>query len=341
MKLSGFTFLRNGSKLYYPIVESIRSALPIVDEFVIALGDSDPDDDTRARIEALGSDKIRIFDTVWDLERFSGGTEYAHQTDLAKEHCTGDWLLYVQGDEVLHEDDLPTIVASCERWLDHPGVDALLFDYLHFWGDYDHVHDNHRWYKQEVRIIRNDPEIHSIRDAQSFRRISGFDGVSYGRKEGTQKLVAVHSGARIFHYGWVRPPKPMGSKVSSFCAHHEKEPGSERESARDVAAFDYGPLGAIPRFEGSHPAVMRDRIASMDWAGDLDQSSRVPGRKPIHPHERPKYRLMTWFERTFFGGRHLFASRNYQMLPGVPLPRKRNAATPRSGADRADAAGAL
>jgi len=329
MKISGFTFLRNGAKLHYPIVESIRSALPIVDEFVIALGDSDPDDDTREKIEALGSDKIVIFDTVWDLERFPNGTEYAHQTDLAKERCTGDWLLYVQGDEVLHEDDLPTIVASCERWLDHPEVDALLFDYLHFWGDYDHALDSHRWYKQEMRIVRNDPSIHSIRDAQSFRRIQDFDGLSYGVKEGTEKLVAVHSGARIFHYGWVRPPARMGSKVKSFNAHHESSPGAEREQVMVEKPFDYGPLGAIPRFEETHPAIMKERIAELDWSADLDQSTRIAGRKPVHPHERTKYRAITWLERTFFGGRHLFASRNYVMLPGAPLPRKRNAATQR------------
>ena len=37
MKVSGFTFLRNAQKLGYPFAQSIRSILPIVDEFVIAL----------------------------------------------------------------------------------------------------------------------------------------------------------------------------------------------------------------------------------------------------------------------------------------------------------------
>ena len=109
MKISAFSFLRNGAKLHYPIIESIRSALPVVDEFVIALGDSDPDDDTREKIEALGSDKITLIDTIWDLDQFPNGTVYAQQTDVAKSHCTGDWLLYLQGDEVLHEDDAPKI----------------------------------------------------------------------------------------------------------------------------------------------------------------------------------------------------------------------------------------
>ena len=95
MRLSGFTFLRNAHKLHYPILESIQSALDLVDEFVIALGDSDPDDDSRQKIEALNSDKIVLFDTVWDLEKFPRGMEHAHQTDLAKEKSVALllWLL--------------------------------------------------------------------------------------------------------------------------------------------------------------------------------------------------------------------------------------------------------
>jgi hypothetical protein len=38
MKISGFSFVRNGIKLYYPVIESIQSILPICDEFIIAVG---------------------------------------------------------------------------------------------------------------------------------------------------------------------------------------------------------------------------------------------------------------------------------------------------------------
>ena len=332
MRISGFTFLRNGSKLHYPIIESIRSALPLVDEFVIALGDSDPEDDTAEKIAAIGSEKIRVFHTVWDLAKFPNGTEYAHQTDLAKERCGGDWLLYLQGDEVLHEDDYDTIRDSCTRWIDRRDVDAMLFDYLHFWGDYEHVHDSHRWYKQEMRIVRNDPTIHSLRDAQSFRRFRAFDGVSYGDKTGSEKLIAVHSGARIFHYGWVRPPASMQTKVDAFSRHHRETSAHTNGSAPERTAarpFDYGPLGRVPRFADSHPAVMQQRIAEMDWGADLNRGRERNVERSPHPHERLKYRAITFLERSLFGGRHLFASRNYEMLPGVPLPRKRNAATTR------------
>jgi hypothetical protein len=41
MKVSGFTFIKNAEMLGYPFIESIQSVLPIVDEFIIAVGDSD------------------------------------------------------------------------------------------------------------------------------------------------------------------------------------------------------------------------------------------------------------------------------------------------------------
>ncbi|MEE2939202.1 MAG: hypothetical protein VX460_02335 [Planctomycetota bacterium] len=328
MRLSGFTFLRNGAKLHYPIIESIRSALPLVDEFVIALGDSDPDDDTAERIAAIGSDKVVTFDTVWDLERYPRGTEHAHQTDLAKERCSGDWLIYLQGDEVLHEDDLEIVRASCERWLDDERVEGMLFDYLHFWGDYAHAHDSHSWYKQEVRIVRNRPEIHSFRSAQSFRRIPDFDGVSYREKEGTEKITVVHSGARIFHYGWVRPPAAMQKKRAYFTRNHHGV-AAEQAIAAEADRFDYGPLCRVPRYEGTHPAVMAERIEALDWRADLRERPAAGEERGPHDHESFRDRAITFVERAFFGGRHMWASRNYTMRPGVKLPRKRNAPTPR------------
>ena len=62
MKISGFSFCRNAQKLYYPLAESIRSILPLCDEFVVAVGKGDADDRTRETIEGIGDPKIRILD---------------------------------------------------------------------------------------------------------------------------------------------------------------------------------------------------------------------------------------------------------------------------------------
>ena len=40
MKISGFTYVRNGIKLGYPFIPSILSLLPAVDELVVVVGDS-------------------------------------------------------------------------------------------------------------------------------------------------------------------------------------------------------------------------------------------------------------------------------------------------------------
>ena len=132
MKTSGFTFLRNTSKLYYPILESIQSVLPLVDEFVIALGKGDEDDDSEQKILSLNSPKIKIIHTTWDLDTYSNGTEYAHQTDIAKAACSGDWLIYIQGDELIHENSYNEITTKCARFLNDKSVEGFLFNYYHF-----------------------------------------------------------------------------------------------------------------------------------------------------------------------------------------------------------------
>jgi hypothetical protein len=317
MRISGFSMVRNGIKLYYPVVPMIRSILPLVDEFVIAVGRGDPDDTTRESVEAIGDPKIRIIDTEWDLQRYPRGMENAHQTDIAMRACRGDWLFYLQADEVVHERDLPVIEARCRELLDRPEVEGLLFDYIHFWGDYSHRQVSHGWYPHEIRIVRRDPEIHSWQSAQSFRRIPDFDGRSYRRSEGTRKLAVAKVDATIHHYGWVRPPHLMRSKKRSLDTIHRGADGAGRQPGNDGDSFDYGPLDRVAEFHGSHPAVMRETIEAMDWSDSLQADGRPDPSRPAHKHERLKYRLLTWIEQNLLGGRHVGEFRNYRLLKGV------------------------
>lgn len=314
MKISAFTFLRNTSKLYYPILESIQSALPIVDEFVIALGKGDADDNTEEKIASLKSDKIKIIHTEWNLEKFTNGTEYAHQTDIAKAHCSGDWLLYVQGDELIHEEDYDEITTKCKQYLIDKTVDGFLFSYYHFYGDYDHYFRDHCWYPYEIRIVRNDPEIHSFADAQSFRRIPDFDGFSYRQKEGTTKLNVVILDANMYHYGWVRPPHLMQKKRVYFARAYLRDLSTHPEYKKYVESYDYGRLDRCLKFKGTHPKLMESRIEKLDWADSLRFSGPIAIGRPITKHELPKYRFIIWIERTFFGGKVLGGFKNYRVL---------------------------
>jgi hypothetical protein len=293
MRVSGFSFCRNAVRLYYPIAESIRSALPLVDEYVIAVGESD--DQTRAVIEAIGDPKIRIIDTRWDESQFVRGATNSVQTNIALDACTGDWCVYLQADEVLHEEDLPLIRTAMLEAMDRPAVEGLLFDYLHFWATYEHVQKARNWYRHEVRVVRNGIGVRSWESAQGFR-IEG------------RKLRVVSSGARVFHYGWVRPPHAMKRKTIALATLHHGRTGAEERHPDAEVAFDYGSLAHLARFDKSHPAVMAERIQGKNWM--------LPAPGPegkSHEHNRLSTRGLGWVERNLLH-RRLGEYRNYQLI---------------------------
>lgn len=314
MTISGFTMAKNAAKLYYPWKQAILSILPLVDEFVVALGDCDPDDTSRQEIESIGSDKIKIIDTVWDIEKYPRGMENAHQTDLAKSHCTGDWFFYLQADEVVHEKYLPEIKKRCAELLDDSEVEGFVLNYKHFWGDYNHYHNSHKWYKQEIRIVRNRPDIHSWESAQSFRRIPAFDGLNYRVQKGTFNLKVATIDAEVFHYGWVRPPTIMREKNKALNIIHKGSGWVDNQ--HKTAHYDYGPLDRIEKFEGTHPAVMKEWIEKFDWADELQYSGKPSKSRPLHKHEMLKYRVLSWIENKLNEGKPIGAFTNFILLPG-------------------------
>lgn len=312
MTISGFTMVRNATKLYYPIRQAIASILPIVDEFVVALGEGDPDDHTLDEISSIGSDKIRIIHTTWDLEKYPRGMEHAHQTDIARSACKGDWLFYLQSDEVVHEEDLPRIRERCRELLHDQSIEGLLFRYRHFWGDYDHYITSHAWYANEIRIIRNDKDIHSWESAQSFRRIPDFDGIHYREKKGTFKLKVARVDANIYHYGWVRPPRCMQQKRKAFATIHFGRANAEASFRKEQEEFDFGNLNQLSVYRDTHPAVMQERIRLFNWADQLERK-KVPAHPPRHKHEQLKYRVLTFIEQHFMGGRQIMSFKNYRL----------------------------
>lgn len=313
MKISGFTFCKNATKLFYPVKESIESILPIVDEFVIALAEGDPDDKTEEAILSIGSSKIKIIRTEWDLEKFPNGIEYAHQTDIAKNACTGDWLFYLQSDEVVHEKYLPEIKSQCERYWNDPRVEGFLFRYKHFWGDFDHIIVSHAWYGKEIRIIRNEPDIHSWRDAQSFRKMPEFDGIDYYKKEGTSKLNVIELDAYIFHYGFVRPPHVMQKKRKNHNTNY-RGADSTKEIFKDQAEeFNYGDLNKLPVYDDTHPAAMKEFVKQFNWQDKLHYGS-VPGNYKKQKHESVKYQILDFLEQKVFGGEQILTFKNYNII---------------------------
>jgi len=258
MKVAGFTFIRNAVKNDYPIVEAIQSILPLCDEFVVAVGDSE--DETLRLIENINSTKIRILHTIWDTSVRDGGRTFALETDKAFAAISPDtdWAFYIQGDECIHEKYLPVIRKAMEDNLEDSEVEGLLLKYIHFYGSYDYTASSRRWYRNEVRILKFHPDIHSYRDAQGFRK--------NGRKIQVKPIDAY-----VYHYGWVKPPAGLGNKMQSFNKFYHDDSWIAANYP-ETDTFDYGNADRLLRFEGTHPSVMRKRKEALNWKFTFDPS---------------------------------------------------------------------
>ncbi|TCJ13091.1 glycosyltransferase family 2 protein [Flaviaesturariibacter flavus] len=264
MKVVGFSFIRNAATFQYPIVEAIRSILPLCDEVVVAVGRST--DNTRELVAAI-SPKVRIIDTEWDDTLKEGGRVLAVETDKAYAAipADADWCIYIQGDEVLHEDGYDNLRAAMTRWLDNKRVDGLLLRYRHFFGSYNYVGAEGHWYRHEIRVLRKRPDFYSYKDAQGFR------------KGNNQKLRVKPVDAYVHHYGWVQDPKVMKAKFNvKDIINHGAEGTIDNVSDVDNVVvpegYAFSLVNSLARFEGRHPAVMQERIAKMDWKFEWDMS---------------------------------------------------------------------
>ena len=268
MKISGFTFIRNAQILGYPLVESLLSIVPLCDEVIVAVGDSL--DGTLDIINSLNEPKIRIIETIWDKNLKTGGKVYSQQTNLALSETIGDWCIYLQADEVIHENDYDLILKDINIAENSVGIDALLFKYIHFYGSYDYIGTGRQWYRREIRAFRNTGLVVSWGDAQGFRKKT---------KSGFSKLTAHQSEAKIFHYGWVRPPKAQQKKLKLVHTYYNQD-AEYQLSKVEENDFDYNSAYELLPFKGAHPLVMKSKISEdMDWTMNFDASKTK--KKPL------------------------------------------------------------
>ena len=260
MKIAGFTIIKNAVNNDFPIVEAIRSILPVVDEMIVLIGDSS--DETTALIEAIGDPKIKIHHSVWNKNLRKGGVVLADETDKAFA-LVGDeytWAFYIQGDELVHEKYHATIRAACEKYAADTEVQGLLFKYKHFYGTYDYVGDSRKWYANEIRIIRNNKAISAYLDAQGFRT-------------GRTKLPVAKVDASIYHYGWVKSPAQMRKKLKESSVYWNDDTAMEKIKL-SPEDYDFTGFDSLEKFTGTHPRVMVDRIQKKNWVIDVDLSQK-------------------------------------------------------------------
>lgn len=289
MKITGISIVRNAILNDFPVVEAISSILSVVDEMIVSIDKGD--DDTDALIRSIQSDKLKIIYSTWDMNLREGGRVYALETDKVKSHVSPDtdWIFYIQADEVIHEKYHAVIRQTAERYKDDKRVEGLLFQYLHFYGTYDYVGDSRKWYRHEVRIIRNDPGISSYKDAQGFRK-------------GEVKLNVVPVDAEVYHYGWVKSPEQMWRKRNNTGRFYFDEATFEQVADKSEY-FDFTQFDSLRKFTGTHPQVMQQRIAAKNWHIELDVNQKKFTLKSW---------MLYWFEKKT--GYRLFEFRNFRKI---------------------------
>jgi hypothetical protein len=263
MKVSAFTFIKNGQILGYPFIQSIQSILPIVDEFVINVGESE--DDTLKLISLVNNSKVRIIKSKWSEKMKDRGYVYGQQKMIAQFNCTGDWLFYIEGDELYHENDLDKIQNSMKLHLNNLNVEALVFDFYHFYGNANSYLESPGWYRSEARIIKG-----SIR---SYAPDGLFWLILEENKTGRYPL-AKKVGVHCYHYGWVRTEAQMNLKSQKV----------QKYWGKTANKIDYSQIdqSIIKEFIGEHPSVIIDWLPKEKGLYLADPNYKLNSKEKKH-----------------------------------------------------------
>ena len=273
MKVSGFTFIKNGEILGYPFIESIKSILPIVDEFVVNVGESE--DNTLELVKSINDPKIRIIQSKWNDSMKDRGYVYGQQKMIAQFNCTGDWAFYLEGDEVVHENDLKNIKDAMLKYKDDDNIEALIFDYYHFYGNSSTYLWSPGWYRREARIIKN-----SIRTYAP----DGLFWLVLDKNKIGRYPKAAHTNAKMYHYGWVRSEEQMNLKSEKVQKYWNK-----KHKNINYANIDNQ---ILRKFESSHPLIMNN------WIDSSTEIFKANINYKLSKKER-KHRLMIKLENLF------------------------------------------
>lgn len=288
MKVSGFTLVRNAEILDFPVEASIRSILPVCDEVVVNVGNSD--DRTLDIVRSIADPKIRILESEWDLSR--GEAVLRTETARAMRVCSHPWGVYIQADEVLHEAGVSGMLAAIRTADPDQRIEGLVVRYRHIFGTPDIEAVNRRWYRREVRVVRLDPGlgVAPYRDAQGFR-------VGTAQRRVRARLVD----AEMFHYGWLRSAAALRARGE---VDRYLYPGRWVPPTEAAAVLRWFP--GLRRFTGTHPA------AAQRWvmAHAVDPERVVT--PPFFAAEHLRFYASDFVER--ITGRRPFEFRNYTLV---------------------------
>jgi hypothetical protein len=283
--VSGVSIVRNATILDYPVEVALQSILPLVDELLVNVGLSD--DDTLDRVRSLDDPKIQIHVTDWGDSSGRRLRDLADETNRVLELCRHDWAIYIQADEVLHEDGLAAVRDSLSRASEREAVEGLAFDFLHFYGSPAWIWTGRSSYRSEVRMVRRSSGAKSFSDAQGFR--------VHGRLPRVQD-----SGGQIFHYGYVKSEQALSTKLRLTKEWWGEDPDRAPEWEFEL------PPGLEP-YQGAHPAVAVPWINARDWPFDP-----ATARRQRLTRRTAKVRVSNLIER--LTGRRLLEHRTFDRV---------------------------
>lgn len=263
--ISAFTIISNSIKYDFPIVQSINSVIDAVDEYVINI-DSNCKDGTNELMRTFFDDpKIKIIENDWEGKEH-GTLFLSSQTNKALNECSKDWCLYLQADEVIDEKD----IFRMHKWIDRAereGAIGITFQYLHFIKDPMHIRKTYRdgkefdAYDKEVRLIKNNGQLVSFGDAQSFCNLQDLLDIRGPQPIMHRKELLIDSDMEIFHYGYLRDGKTLLEKkkyLDEFYNISEPARNEQIKEQNDEYVFDES---SIKEYTGEHPEVMLSKLS--------------------------------------------------------------------------------
>ena len=195
MKLSIYTFVRNGIYFDYHFKEMLKHHLPLADEIIVNEGYSF--DGSYEAITNIDS-KIKVFRSHW--EKVKDLSWYLSFKEEARSKCTGDWCILLDCDEFIPEWEF----EGLRRYLEETDASVIPVQAINFFGNYKvyHAHpEKINWPSISKRIHRNLKEVKIVHDGCNVE----LEGDKYNAGNLEAKFT-------YHHFGCVRNPARLRQK---------------------------------------------------------------------------------------------------------------------------------
>lgn len=249
--LAGLITIRNGFTLDYPWVEVGQSLLGVCDELVI--GDISSEDGTwdYAQEWAAKDKRVTLVRTEWTnpIRTDQWWPEVLNRT---REHAKSQHVLHLDGDEIIHEDDYPSIRRAAD-------AGSILFcKRLNFWRDSQHLIPEGQCCG--TKVLRIAPANMPIPSDYPWTPANAT------------VAQAVESDIRVFHYGFLRKREAFFKKAREvqriWCGSYdprleaaEKFHGQWSESP-GITGWE----NALVEYHGTHPKAIHAWLRERNYS---------------------------------------------------------------------------